>query len=77
MLKIKIPENALNIEQMAQLLGCGKKTIHKYKKKGLIPKPIHLNSKKMFWLKDVIENWLTEKQLNEDDKNLPSSLKNL
>ena len=71
MLKIKIPEDALNVAQMTQLLGCARKTIFNYKSKGLIPKPIFLSSKKMFWPKDVVEKWM-----EGDGKKLASHLKN-
>jgi predicted DNA-binding transcriptional regulator AlpA len=71
MLKIKAPDDALNVKQMMKLLDCGRKTIFNYKSKGLIPKPIHLSSKRMFWTKDVIEKWM-----EGDGKKLTSRLKN-
>lgn len=72
MLKIKIPADALSAEQMAGLLGCSRKTLHRYKEKGLIPKPIYINNRVVFWQKKVILEWL-----HSNDESLVCNFKNL
>lgn len=52
----------IDVVEVARIIGVSRRTVFRMLDAGEIPQPIRLSKRTMFWLPEVIENWLKECQ---------------
>ena len=52
----------IDVREVARIIGVSRRTVFRMMDAGEIPQPIRLSTRTMFWLPEVIENWLKERQ---------------
>lgn len=58
----------IRINELADTLGISKVTLWRWRKEGILPKPIQIGSRVVAWREDTINEWLNERSR---DTNLP------
>lgn len=60
------PNDLLTVDEVITLLRIGRSTLYQNMKKGLFPKPIHLTSRTIRFLRKDIMDWLESKTTNKN-----------
>lgn len=53
------PQSMLSLDDVAQLLGIAKRTLHTWRASGELPKPDLKIGKTVRWRRTTIENWIS------------------
>jgi prophage regulatory protein len=61
----KQPSDLIRIKEVMAMTGVSRTFIHKYRKEGDFPEPIHLSSKSIAWVRSSVEKWIHRKILGD------------
>ncbi|MDX2370953.1 MAG: AlpA family transcriptional regulator [Colwellia sp.] len=55
------PSDLIRIKEVMAMTGVSRTFIHKHRKNGNFPEPIHLSSKSIAWVRSSVEEWIQSK----------------
>jgi prophage regulatory protein len=57
----KQPNDLIRIKEVMAMTGVSRTFIHKHRKDGDFPEPIHLSSKSIAWVRSSVDEWIQSK----------------
>jgi prophage regulatory protein len=57
----KQPSDLIRIKEVMAMTGVSRTFIHKHRKDGDFPEPIHLSSKSIAWVRSSVDEWIQSK----------------
>jgi len=57
----KQPSDLIRIKEVMAMTGVSRTFIHKHRKDGDFPEPIHLSSKSIAWVRSSVDGWIKSK----------------